>query len=395
MNIKLDASVVLALTLGCFALSANAKVKYTPEVTNNWFTVSSIGTAPAVDGSVGSNGKWIAIPADGDFKIVSGTKVEIDTDTGYPLVFTNTNESASQPVYRIETTLKITLSSELPSVDSLTGAKTAICVCTNGVDGTTNWWAYINSEWRMLQEADLAAASVIDRECVIALDSDINARKLRFLAKADGEYQELTDGWVENSASSELITTLSFAGYTEIAAFSGIGVSATYGIGETTYGTFAAAVAAARSAGNGTVMTPVKIGGVDVASANIPFAWMDANMNDVTDEEELNANGANGIPLWQSYVLGYEKVTADSKPVVQPEQDASADVVSFSIGNVEVNREAGVPVKYRVNTYANPNDPTPTAEGVFVDESVSKATADLPPSNVGVMYYKMEIKFGE
>jgi len=399
MNIKLDASVVLALTLSCFALSANAKVKYTPEVTNDWFTVNSIGTLPAVDDEVGG-GKWIQVPESGDAWLVESIKVGIDTDLANALVYTNT--TAAGPVYRIATTIKVTLSSELPT-NNLADAKTAICVCTNGVNSTPYWWALINGSW-----TNLGVSPAVDTEYEIALDSDTTAGKIRYLATTTpgSGYTILTgdlsgadaDGWVANSASSVAITQISFAGATTIASFAGDNYVQGYEYNGTIYDSIAGAASEA-SSGTGDFVIPVSTGSVTVAAATIPASWISSNGSGddlAAKVQNLNETGSNGIAYWQSYVLGLTPSDANSKPVVQPEQDASPAGVSFSMGNVDFKSTAGVPVKYRVKAFS---DSACTAHVDDGDSALAspgeKATASLPPSNVGVRYYKMEIQFGE
>ena len=396
MNIKLDASVVLALTLSCFALSANAKVKYTPEYTNGWFEVSSIGELPAVNGTV-NGGKWIQVPESGVAWPVESTKVEIDTDLAHALVYTNTTAVGDRTlVYSISTTLKVTLSSELPSVDSLTGAKTAICVCTNGVDSTAYWWALVSTTWVNLNEQ-----AVVDNEYEIVLDSDTTAHKIRYLArnitKSESDFTTILD-WVENSASSEVITQISFAGATTIAGFAGKNYVQGYEYNGTIYDNIADAAGAA-SSGTGDFVIPVSTGSVTVAAATIPASWISSNGsgdNLAAKVQNLDATGSNGIAYWQSYVLGLTPSDARSKPVVQPEQDNSTDGVSFSMGNVDFKSTAGVPVKYRVKAFSDSACTSHVGNGDSALASPGEnATAPLPPSNVGVRYYKMEIQFGE
>ena len=398
MNTKLDASVVLAVTLGCFAFSVNAGtgLKYTPEYTNDWCTVNSFSAAPTAGAAVADDtaasavkGGWFSVPADA--VTLDSTALAIDTDINEPLIYTNSNVRG---VYRITATIDVTLSSELPTTLG-DGVKTAICVCTNDLGTATNWWAYIDGRW-----TNLGGTPETDTRYVIALDSDMANSKIRYLAKKASEsvYQELTDGWVANSASSVAITKVSFAGSTKLAGFYGANYSQGFVYGDEIYSSIEEAESAAASDQTKDFVLPVSTGGVVVASAKIPASWINRLISGDSMAEKvgkLDTAGSNGMTYWQSYVLGLEPETSTSKPVVQPVQNANAGNVEFSIGNVTVNNEAGVPVQYRVNYYSNsacPGAGTPGGEFVGADQN---ATADLPTSEQGVRYYKLEIKFGE
>ena len=396
MNTKLDASVVLALALGCFAFPANANMKYTPEFTNTWCTATAFSADPAVGAEVGGSGKgggWEAVPSGG--VEVESSMLSIDTDVSAPLVYTN---NAAAGIYSIVATLSVTLSSEPPSLASLSGAKTAICVCTNGVVGAgaaTNWWALINNTWTKLT----CGTPVVDADYEIVLDSDTAARKIRYRAKklsapAEADYTDLTGGWVENSASSAAISKISFAGSTTLASFSGENFQQGYAYNGKVYGSTAEAASAASSDGEAhDFCIPVATGGVTVASATIPASWIDANGSGAdlaAKVTNLDINGANGMTYWQSYVLGLVPSIDASKPIALPVQDAKANKVTFALGSAVARPDAGVPVKYRVNTYDTIGGAA--VEGTYVNADVN-AELDLPPS--GVKYYKVEVKFGE
>ena len=391
MNSKLDVSVVLAVALGCATLSASANVKYAPEITNDWFKVTSenLGGATLIaNQSIGNHGAWERVPTEDGAASTDtvGNKISLDTELSDPLVYSNTTEVV-QSVYRIEATIKVTLSAELPGLGEalLATARTALCVYTDPEADHPTWWALVNGGW-----VNLGGTPAINQTYTIALDSDTVSSAIRYFAKTGGgEYVELTSGWTPNSESNVAIRKLAFVGSTELSYINGIDVKQGYADGNgTIYDNFDAAV---ENTTTGDVYTPVSTGGIVVASAKIDKTWM--TENDAATVEGLNGNGENDIARWQSYVLGLNPKVASSKPVVQPEQDNNARTVSFSMGNVAVKSEAGVPVQYRVNTYNTPGATTPSASGVFVDSN-QKASITLDPSG-GVKYYKMEIKFGE
>ena len=403
MNTKLDASVVLALALGCFAFPANANMKYTPEYTNGWCRVASFTQIPVQGETVAEDmgtapGKWLEVPT--GVAELSGSALSIDTDVTAPLVYTN---DAAAGIYSISATLNVTLSSEPPSNDSLSGAKTAIWVCTNGVVGAgaaTNWWALINGT-----PTTLNGTPEVDANYEIVLDSDTTDGKIRYRAKktsdpAETEYSCLTtgtDGWVDNSASSTAISKISFAGSTTLAGFSGENFQQGYEGNGTIYDTLAkaadAAIAASGSVGNSDIYIPVA--GAPVDAMTISASWITNNVPGVDWGDmgsNLNTTGPNGMTYWQSYVLGLVPSIDASKPIVQPVQNTAPDAVAFSLGGVTPVANSGVTVKYRVGAYNAPGDTTPIEgkEGTYVGVGET-ATADLPSS--GVRYYKLDVKF--
>lgn len=384
MNTKLDASVVLALALGCFASSANANMKYTPEYTNAWCSVERFSKIPeTTDTEVGGgNGSWLAVPSGG--VALESRALSIDTGVDDPLVYTNT--AVGVGISRIVTKLTVTLSSELPAMN----AKTAICVCTNAT-GTATWWTYINNSWTNLNET-----AEIDTEYEIVLESDSSAGKIQYLVKKTSatEYTNLTGGWVDNSACSGApITSISFAGSTTLAGFSGTSFAQGYAYNGTIYGTLEEAATAAAGNRNHDFTVPVSDGTV-VLSATIPESWISDNISGdslAAQAAKLDDSGANGMKYWQSYVLALDPKSAASKPLVQPVQNADAGTVAFTLGTLP---DSGVKVQYRVNAYDTPGSSTPSSEGSFVDADQS-ATMALPASGVNVKYYKLEVKFGE
>ena len=63
---------------------------------------------------------------------------------------------------------------------------------------------------------------------------------------------------------------------------------------------------------------------------------------------DLRANGANGIPKWQSYVLGLDVTDATALPLANIALGAADDTVSVSLEGVEVNESARASVSYQV-----------------------------------------------
>ena len=403
MNIKLDASVVLSLALGCLASSAVASVKYAPEYTNNWFTVAISSLDPGVisTGEAGVGGAWIQAANGG--AVVKDGSIALDTDVENPLTYRSVSTYSN--ISRIVTTLNLTQSSELPAVSSLPqGVKTALCVCTNASD-EVSWFVLVNGAWRELTGAE---RPVVGHDYEIILDSDSVNGKIRYFAKDLAAeqigYTSLTDGWVANQSSMSHIENVSFVGSTTIKdSITGIDVLPGYAYDGKVYESFEKVVEGNPSISQSeSVSIPITTAGEEVAAnVNMSVKWINDNIVS-TSEEGWAATAAskfdtvpesgNGIKYWQSYVLGLDPANASSKPIVQPVQDVDSDKVSFSLGNVALADNSGVGVQYRVGEYLSPKSETPIAgkEGTFVDAS-ENAKADLPES--GAKYYKLEVKF--
>ena len=395
MNMKLDASVVLALVFGCFASSASAidvvaPGVYTPEYTNAWFSVATSEMSDIQQG-----GNWVSVP--GGSAVVDG-KIELDTDISNPLTYMPAASTITN-ITRIVTTLTVTQSSELPALDSLNGAKTALCVCTNAA-GVVAWFALVNNGWLELTNS----TPVVESDYEIVLDSDSQACMIRFLAKrsvSNTEYVELTDGWVSNSrlGQNSHIERVSFAGSTMLGDFAGVDAAQGYAYNNVVYKSLdeAASAATAAASGDGDNIE-IPVAGVDsVKSANISLDWIKdnvpsargENVNWATVQTDLNGNGANNIARWQSYVLNLDPAIPESQPIVQPVQNVDKDKVAFAL---DVNADAGVPVSYVVKAY---NVLGGEAKDTSVRTTAGGAPVEMALPSSGVRYYKMEdIQFG-
>ena len=93
--------------------------------------------------------------------------------------------------------------------------------------------------------------------------------------------------------------------------------------------------------------------------------------------EDLKADGANGIPKWQSYVLGLDTTVATALPYADIAKDG--EMVEVSLGGVEVNESSGATVTYRVyevEELADFPDGGIESEAVDPDETVLVPTSD-------------------
>ena len=89
---------------------------------------------------------------------------------------------------------------------------------------------------------------------------------------------------------------------------------------------------------------------------------------------DLRANGANGIPKWQSYVLGLDVTDATALPFANIALGAAADTVSLSLEGVEVNASAAASVTYQVyeaKTLSDPKQDVAVGSPVPIGESAA------------------------
>ena len=103
---------------------------------------------------------------------------------------------------------------------------------------------------------------------------------------------------------------------------------------------------------------------------------------------DLLATGANGIPKWQSYVLGLDASDPDARPLADIALGDADDSVEVSARGVTVNEAAGATVRYRVYEVRNLSDPE---QDVLASESaVSSVELDMDGS--GAQFFRIEVR---
>ena len=102
----------------------------------------------------------------------------------------------------------------------------------------------------------------------------------------------------------------------------------------------------------------------------------------------LAENGANGIPLWESYVRGLDPSAAAAKP--QATSVMTGENVALSLVGINVNEGAGATVSYRVFKAA---DLSSMSEWQVLDGSHAvDATAEVPRGATDAkMFYRLVI----
>jgi len=88
-------------------------------------------------------------------------------------------------------------------------------------------------------------------------------------------------------------------------------------------------------------------------TVKIRVEWMTENDY---DETTVTQDGDNGIPVWNSYVLGLNPKDEYSLPVTQPVQTSNASYLTLDVGGITPrdSAETGVTVKYALGTAAAP-----------------------------------------
>ena len=128
----------------------------------------------------------------------------------------------------------------------------------------------------------------------------------------------------------------------------------------------------------------VKADSVNKGYVAVSNVWLSAES--ITTVGELNADGANGLPRWQSYVLGLDPSKAGDKPYLVPIQTAEAGKMDVGLGGTRPGNSA-TGVKYAV------------VECDAVDGSVDGAAADTAPDATteetlpgSVKYYRLKLE---
>ena len=105
--------------------------------------------------------------------------------------------------------------------------------------------------------------------------------------------------------------------------------------------------------------------------------------------EALAETGANGIPKWQSYVLGLDTTNPDARPVADIAM-AGDGVVAVSDRGIEVNEDAGVTVTYQVieiPDLAHPDVGIPVGA-----PSVPGTPVELPMGDASSRFFRIKVK---
>ena len=366
-----------------------------------WFLAMPDGQG----GSIELNGFWQLPP---------GKTNETSYVVEEPAAFVLSDDAFAagrEKLVRVETGMSYTEFVEEDSEDldnpDLSDTIAVISPATNSVSGAVEWIAYIGNEWRPLSGNK---PPVIETPLVIRFEADFSlaSPRVRFSISDNGgaSFETLSDAatgaeWIPTTdatkrALSEICTdgfgyvggikgTLSNA---DVASADGVGYAS---LGEAmasgsevslltnaAWPTNAPAGQVIVDRGEYSLLLPPDGVSVDgntvVISAGLCFLGSTGTIRVTfadlaaigieTDGRtptqiaaDLLAVGANGLPKWQSYVLGLDVTDATALPYADIALGDTDDEVSLSLRGVSVNESAGATVSYQVYEAKDLSDP--------------------------------------
>ena len=326
--------------------------------------------------------------------------------------------------------------SDLPAVESLSGRIAGICPATNSVTGATMWMAFVGNEWTALAGNCRPA---IDTPLVVRFEADfsLDTPRVRFCVSDDAgaSFAPLSDAatgdeWlVATDVSKHALAEIATEGYGVIAGIRGTLASTDVASADGTgYASLADAMASGDEVtlltnvawptnapagtvvvnrdGYSLVLPPDGVsvdgnivvisvglcaiageGALRVTFANLARVGIETEGRTPAQiAEDLRADGANGIPKWQSYVLG---LNATALPFANIAMGPADNEVSLSLGGVSVNESSGATVSYQAYAVRDLSD----AEQ---DEAVGSPAAPgepvvLPADGSGAQLFRLRV----
>lgn len=144
-------------------------------------------------------------------------------------------------------------------------------------------------------------------------------------------------------------------------------------------------------------LLPVTDANGEAVSVKVKSTWAEAKTGESKSADQsavFSTKQGNGLTYMENAILGLAnsaqaEVSANQIPVIQPVQSTSPTQVKFKLGNVKVDEDSGVAVKYRVFKSSNPGGKDSASSPANPTEEV---LMDLPGS--GVQYYLIEVDTG-
>ncbi len=134
-------------------------------------------------------------------------------------------------------------------------------------------------------------------------------------------------------------------------------------------------------AGEGTVrVTFATLASIGIATAGLTPAELAA---------ALAETGANGIPKWQSYVLGLDTTDPDALPVADIAAPGDG-VVAVSARGIEVNEAAGATVTYQV--YEIPELSNPGVDAAVGAPAAPGTPVELQAGSASSRFFRIKVK---
>ena len=135
-------------------------------------------------------------------------------------------------------------------------------------------------------------------------------------------------------------------------------------------------------AGEGTLrVTFGKLESVGVATAGRTPAQIAA---------DLAADGANGIPRWQSLVLGLDATDPDARPLADIAMDSASGAVSVSDAGLAVDESTGATVTYQVREIPDLADPS--ADVPVGDPALPGTPVALPMGDAASRFFRIQVR---
>ena len=327
--------VLLSLaTVAFFAATAKAT---TVETTNSWFTTAAVAVNWTGDGVVVSNGTDV-----------------VCVDTAADNAATNSISAMPSGVSNVRITGRIAnlcLNASVPAEYSGTLPQASI----TAVDGDTDAW-YVWHCTNPTQGAWVQMTGATPEEGnPYGITIEFKNGYVRYAV--DGTWLTNNENqWITNAQDFAAITKVGLAGFGQFGKVAGL-----------TFESFE----------------------VNVNTETLTDAGFSAEDAE-TILAGLNEKGANGLPRWQSLVLGLNPTIATEKPYTAPVQTANGNI-GFTIGNVNTDKyiTSDATVSFEVEEYSDAAC-TERTDTSSVSANAG-STAEVAAPN-GVKYYKIKIK---
>ena len=365
-------------------------------VNGEWFLTAPDGHGGATE----VNGAWRVPPV-----VTNDDSFAVGESSAFALAETARAEGGEKLV-RVETRIvypAIPVEGATPTSLSLSDSIAAIRPIRSMLaGGAGRWVALVGGTWTMLSgdiEPDIGIPYIVRMEG----DFSLSDPRVRFSVSEDNgtTFAPLSDSstgaeWlVATDATRRALAEVATMGEGTIAGISGALSNADVATAEGTgYATLEEALASGGEVSlltNATWPDPAPVGthtapsgGYDIRGAavqdgrivvqsgyavvggdgkiNIDFEALQglgiatANKSPAEIAAALQANGANGIPKWQSYVLGLDPSNPDARP--QATIAVNGGKIELSLFGIEVNDAAGATVTYKVYEVSDLSDTT-------------------------------------
>lgn len=338
--------VLLSLaTVALFAVTAEA---HEVVATNAWFSA----TIPTTVEAANSN-PWTTTAG----CLVSISEgVAVDTEASKPLYYTCASQTADG--YRIKARVKFTVNASAPSALPTIASENARAGIMAAITtpGVTNWYGITGSTaaWNKLDGHTPVDGT--DYDITVEFKTNATVNLVRYsVGNTVVSAEEANNGW--SQLGSKFNPTL-----------------------------FALAGCGTLKSLSADTMSYFELTVTDEDLTNKGISAADA----ASILADLNGYGANGLPRWESLVLGLNPTIATEKPYTAPVQTANGNI-GFTIGNVNTGRyiESGATVSFEVEEYSDAACTERTATDSVSANAGSTAEVAAPGS---VKYYKIKIK---